>query len=476
MNALVLVDGLSNRVRQVVTSFERVDEREFLPAALEVLETPPSPFGRMLHWFIIGFIVLAFTWSVFGKVDVLATAPGRIRPVGDVKQIQPLETGVVRAIHVRDGQQVKAGQPLIELDPTQATADRDRFAVALMRAQLDVARLTALHDGVLSGRGVLAMVAPAGAPADELARARATLSTQTAEITGLAGQLNGQIAAKTAEAAQAAAQANKLSEALPLISQREQVRRAITERGYGNRIAMLEAQQQLSDARNEINVQRARGAEVTAQRGALARQRDEAVARFTAQALDDLAKAKQQVTDYTEELRKSERRTALTTLRAPVDGTVEGLSIHTVGGVVTPAQRLMTVVPRDRDITVEVSLPNRDIGFVHEGQPAKVKIETFTFTRYGLIDGRVVSISRDALPVERNPGDNSNATPANGETAPAYTARIALSADSLMVDGARRALQPGMAVTAEIQTGRRTILDYLLSPIAKATSESLHER
>ena len=120
------------------------DEREFLPAALEVIETPPSPTGRAVGLVIVLFFAVAFAWSFFGKVDVIATAPGRVMPAGDVKTIQPLEPGTVRAIHVQDGDHVRAGQLLIELDPTQPGADRDRLTHDLIQAKLDVARLTAL--------------------------------------------------------------------------------------------------------------------------------------------------------------------------------------------------------------------------------------------------------------------------------------------------------------------------------------------
>ena len=206
------------------------------------------------------------------------------------------------------------------------------------------------------------------------------------------------------------------------------------------------------------------------------RQRDEAASRFASSVLGDLAKAEQARNELSQQLVKAETRSSNTQLRAPVDGVVEQLAVHTVGGVVTPAQRLLMVVPDRQNLIVEVRLENRDVGFVREGQPVEVKVETFTFTRYGLIKGKVVGVSRDVVAAPDQGAGGPDATPADKLRPPAYVARIALDSSTMMVDGQRQSLQPGMAVTADIKTGRRTIVDYLLSPIAKRTNESLRER
>ena len=152
--------------------------------------------------------------------------------------------------------------------------------------------------------------------------------------------------------------------------------------------------------------------------------------------------------------------------------------VHTLGGVVTPAQRLLLVVPDSQNLIVEAEISDRDVGFVRAGEAVEIKVETFNFTRYGLLNGRVLRVSRDVVTTDdRGVGDGA-ADPAADRRlrAPAYVARISLDASSLMIDGLRQPLRPGMAVTAEIKTGRRTIIDYLLSPIARRTNESLHER
>jgi hemolysin D len=165
-------------------------------------------------------------------------------------------------------------------------------------------------------------------------------------------------------------------------------------------------------------------------------------------------------------------------LRSPIDGVVDQLAVHTLHGVVTPAEHLMIVVPDSRNLMVEAHLANRDVGFVHTGQAVKVKVETFSFTRYGLLEGRVVGVSRDVISEDerQSSGDPMAAQGGARIGSPTYVARIALAKTSMMIDGRREQLQPGMTITAEIRTGNRTIIDYLLSPLARRSQESLHER
>ena len=217
-----------------------------------------------------------------------------------------------------------------------------------------------------------------------------------------------------------------------------------------------------------------------AERASLQNQRDEARSTYQSNILAELSKAQEQENELSADLVKAKDKSAQTEIRSPIDGVVEQLGVHTLHGVVMPAQRLMIVVPDTRDFTVEARLANRDVGFVRRGQKVKVKVETFNFTRYGMIDGRVLDVSPDVVDADTTPGSGNTSGGAAGSAksggSPSYIARISLGATSMMVDGVRRPLQPGMSVTAEIRTGGRSIADYLLSPLARKTQESLHER
>ena len=469
----------------LIAKFRRRDEREFLPAALEVIETPASPLGRLFGLIIIVFFLCALLWSIFGRVDVIATSQGRVAPAGDVKVLQPLESGIVHAIHVQDGDHVRAGQLLVELDTTQAGADNNRLARDLFQAQLDVSRLTAL-ESTFSGGSPGAFVAPINAMPDRIAEAKAATRAQANQQREKLADLARQADEKRAEAAQSGAEIAKTAATLPILSEKERIHRELTAQGYGTSLSYLDAQQQLAESRHDLAVLRERAAEAEASRAALERQRASAGAEYEAGVLSDLRKAHEQVDETTQELVKASDKSANTQLRAPIDGVIQQLSIHSIGGVVVPAERLMVIVPDTLNLVVEARLENRDIGFVHAGQRASVKVETFNFTRYGLLNGRVIGVSRDVVDSGSSQTSSSASleardTPVSDSDEPQsesaqYVARIALSRTSMVVDGEVRPLRPGMAVTAEIRTGDRTIIDYLLSPLARKTSESLHER
>ncbi len=472
-----LASVITNTYNRLVERYDSYDEREFLPAALEVIETPPSPTGRALGLIIIAFFVVAVAWAFLGKVDVLATAPGRLMPAGDVKIIQPLDPGIVRAIHVQDGDHVVAGQLLIELDPTQTGADRDRLARDLMQAKLDVARLTALKIATETGRAPELIPPPDVAP-DLAEQTRAAMRAQASQEAAKVADLMQQISQKSAEAAEVNAQVDAINASMPMLVDKERIHRELTAQGYGSSLAYLDAQQQLSAARHELAVQAQRAAQANDARAALASQRDSVRSQYAADVLADLRKAELQQNELTQELIQAQDKSAETELRSPITGVVEQLAVHTPHGVVTPAEHLMIVVPDSRNLMIEAHLADRDVGFVHAGQAVKVKIETFNFTRYGLLDGHVVDVSRDVInETERQSGGGPLARPEDPRTAaPSYVARIALAKTSMMIDGRPEQLQPGMTVTAEIKTGNRTIIDYLLSPLARRTEESLHER
>jgi hemolysin D len=254
-----------------------------------------------------------------------------------------------------------------------------------------------------------------------------------------------------------------------------------------SKVLLIEAERQLVEAKHDrvASGHQVEGAE--AQIAALIQQSNEADADFHRQALDDLRKTSQYAAEQRQDLIKAAQRTGLQTLRAPVDGTVEQLSVHTIGGVVTPAQSLMVIVPDGTTLEVEAMLPNRDAGFVHAGQPAELKVEAFTYTRYGLLHGDVRNVSRDALRSERDasaadrdqasgkssPRDGQNSAP--GESA-AYVARISLAETAVETEQGPRPLEVGMTVTAEIKTGQRRVIEYLLSPFMRYRHEALRER
>lgn len=433
-------------------------EREFLPAALEVMETPASPLGRAIVYAIIGFFVIAITWAVIGEIDIVASSQGKIIPTERVKVIQPRDAGVIRAINVTDGQTVLKGDVLIELDPTDAAADRDRLSDQLATARVNVERLRAL----VADNPLAAFKPPAGTSSSLVRLQRSLLASQVEERRTRRVALDGEVIKRRAEIETIKAGISRLQRILPTIRERVEGRRKLLEKGIIAKLAFAELEAQLFDHEGQLKVQRRKLEESRAALQAVKAQRDQLEAEFRRQTMGEMAEAHDRAAGAEQEYIKAEERSRLQTLTAPVDGTVQQLAVHTVGGVVTPAQQLMVVVPAHSRLEIEALVLNKDIGFVHAGQDAELKVESFPFTKYGTIDGTILHVSADAISDER--------------VGLVYPARVAMARATIRVDDKEVKLSPGMSVTVEIKTGKRQIIDFLLAPLQRYQDESLTER
>ena len=437
-----------------------IDDTDFLPAALEVIERPVSPTARVTGLaLVLGFVML-ITWLVFGRTEIVAAATGQIVPVGQSQLVQPAETGVVRRILIHDGDHVIKGQPLILLDPTVSTAEAVQAAKAYDAAAFNAARARAVIDA-LDGKQ-LDVVPPVGtdpatlAVQKELAQAR--LTAARASIT--AASANGAVA--RADIAAARSEVAKFDRSLPLLNQQVAANEQLLAKGYVSKLKVLDLRRQ------QISEVGARAAAVVAIRRAAATEHSsnttagKASADVHADLLDELVKAENDKRLRHEEMVKAEAHSGFQVLRAPVTGTVGQLMLHTEGGVVEAAKPIMLVVPSDGKLIAEAKLLNRDAGFVRLGQPVSVKVDAFPFTRYGTIPGHIVSISPDAVPDDK--------------LGPIYMVRVALDRTQNSVGDNPMTLVPGMTAIVDIITGRRSYLSYLTSPVAEARGSALKER
>ncbi len=435
-------------------------EAQFLPAALALQETPVSPLPRVAMWLLIVFALLVVLWAVFGKIDIVAQ--GKIVPNDRTKVIQPMETATVKAIHVADGQVVKAGEVLIELDTTNAQADMDRLASDLAAARFQIGR----------ARALLLALSEEGRPpvlekADEInpsqwQEAQRLLEGQYNEYLAKRARIEADIARKEAERRSTLELVHKLEQTAPIAHQRAQDYKDLVDRSFVPRHGYLEREQERIEQEGDLATQRSRLQEIDA---ALAEGRSEKTAlaaetrRLT---LDSLNEGSQKAQALEQELVKADMHSRLMTLVSPVAGTVQQLAVHTVGGVVTPAQPLMMIVPGDHPLEVEAFVENKDIGFVNVGQNAEVKIETFPYTKYGIIHAKLTHLSHDAINDEKR--------------GLIYSSRVKMDRTTLAVEGKQVNLTPGMAVTVEIKTGKRRVIEYFLSPLLQYGQESLRER
>ncbi|SEP23707.1 hemolysin D [Rhodospirillales bacterium URHD0017] len=460
----------------------RREEIAFLPAALEIAETPPSPIGRTVIWTIVVVFIAALAWATLGTVDIVAVAMGKIIPSSRTKTIQPFETGVVRAIAVRDGQNVKAGDLLIELDPTITGAELGRLKSDLLAARLDTTRLGA---ALSTGDPQADFKPPKEASAAVADMHRRLLLSQISEQKAKLSAIEGQVLQKEAELATIKASVAKLRALIPPLEERVEIRRHLASKELGSRLVYLQDQQELIGQRQEVLVQESRLAETEAAITGLAQTRSRTVAEYERGVLDELAKAEGKASGLAQDIIKAEQRSSLQRLTAPVDGVIQQLAVTTIGGVVQPAQALMVIVPADSQLEIEAMISNRDIGFVEAGQDAAIKVDAFNFTRYGLLKGKVLSVSNDAItrdkPLQERAGadkqqgaDAATSEPKGQELV--YAVRVSLDRTRIQIEDKMVNLSPGMAVTVEIKTGSRSIISYLLSPLVRYRHESLRER
>jgi hemolysin D len=459
----------------------KASETAFLPAALEIVETPASPAGRAVAATIIAIFCVSLAWASLSDIDIVASAPGKIVASGGTKVIQPFEVGIVRAIHVHDGQRIRSGEILVELDPTINESERNHMIADLTAAQLEIARLKAgLSE---TDDPVSVFHPPANAPQAQIDMQRNYLVKQTAEYRAKITALERQRDQKQAERDTIQATVAKLSEIIPIVQQRVDIRKVSSDREYTSKFQYYEMLQQLVEGQQEIIVQRSKLREAEASIAALTEARTQAVAEFQRTLFGQLTEAERKADGLVFDIAKTQQKINAQYLTAPIEGTVQQLAIHTVGGVVTPAQVLLAIVPAESSLEIEAMMPNRDVGFVHPKQEAEIKVDTFNFTKYGLLHGEVISISQDAIvrdkPVDRasekSLGANSTSSEPSGQEL-SFAARVSLDRSKMLVDDKLVSLTPGMAVTVEIKTGSRTVISYLLSPLLRYKHESLRER
>ena len=439
-------------------------ELQFLPAALSLQDTPVSPAPRLAMWLVLAFAVSALAWAVFGRVDVVATAQGKVVPGGRSKTIQAFETAAIKAIHVSDGKSVRAGDLLIELDSTTTQADRDRLAGDLALARLQGARARSMLQALDSGHSA-SLARPLRLGGDEEARfseAQRLLAGQYSEYAAKRSRIEAEISRREAERRSTLELVRKLEQTLPIASQRAQDFKQLVDSDFMSKHGYLEREQVRIEQEADLANQRSRLLEIDASLREARGQLSSMTAETRRLSLDSIVDAQQKAGALEQELLKAESRGRQMQLTSPVDGTVQQLAMHTVGGVVTPAQPLLVVVPRDQSLEVEAFIENKDIGFIRPDQDAEIKVEAFQYTRYGTLHANVISVSHDAINDEKH--------------GLIYSTRVRLDRSHIRVDGADVTLSPGMAVSVEIKTGQRRVIEYFLSPLLQHGNESLRER
>lgn len=482
-----LTTNLREWSKRVILAKHLRDDHEFLPAALAILETPPSPVHVALIWAICLLAAVALIWGYFGQIDIIAIAQGKIQPAGRVKTIQPLETGRVVAVNVENGQHVQAGDVLVELDAAEALADERASQSALAAYRGEALRRRAAIASAEAAHFVdpLSIAWPADVPESLRLREERVLRGDLAQLNAALESLDAQLKQKKEETRRLQATIGAQEALIAMLEQRVTMRKNLLARNSAPKAAVIDAMETLLTQQTALASQKGQLAEARAAAEVLVKEQRKAVDAFFAENNQKLAEAERQIDDLDQKFVKAREKTGHMILRSPISGTVLGLTVTTKNQVLTTSEELMRIAPDDATLEIECYLQNKDVGFVKPGQTAVVKIESFPFTRYGVLDAHVKRVARDAIPesdaqtIEGNPSRAPKShTFAGAQRIQNLVFPVTLVADqnSMNIDGVDVPLAPGMAVSVEVRTGKRRILEYLFSPLVETASRALKER
>ncbi|WP_181012904.1 HlyD family type I secretion periplasmic adaptor subunit [Citrobacter amalonaticus] len=428
--------------------------REFLPAVLEIQDTPPSPAGRFILWGVMVLLTLSVCWAAVGQIDIVAITRGKVVVTLLSRPVSSAVTADIAQVFVQDGQHVEKGSVLIQLNDSQLTT---RQQENLLRQQIN--RLNIRRLGLL-----LMRVREAPLSLDRLADAegedhleKQVSARQEAEAEALRREIqryrNNQ---QTLHAQMEGylAQQDMAEKQLLIYRKQFAALQSLFQRGSTSEDSLLEIRKRLLEADYSA---RAAGAKVREIQASMALSESEE-ASYRAGKIQEWEQERTELMTENavleSQLTQLEAELKLYRLIAPVSGRVDSLVYRDAGAAVEATQELLKIVPEGEKLSAEVLVSNQDVGFLHTGQRVTVKVDTFDFTRYGWVDGTLTRLSADAVE--------------DKERGLLYRAVIQLNKTDIVVDGKKRRLEPGMSVSAEIKTGKRTLLSYLLSPVLEA--------
>lgn len=445
---------------------------DFAPGLLSIQESPPGRLPRTVMYTVAVLFIILVLWANFGKLNIIASAEGRLVPQSYVKIVQPADAGIVQEILVKEGQKVEAGQVLMRMDTSLAEADAKTIGNDLAIRSLQLRRI----DAELSGTRLLRKT---GDPDDLFRQVDAQYRDHRQSYLDALEQARAALSKAQDEYSSAKDVLAKLVETTPILKQQAEAYADMGKEGYAPQVTVRDKQREYLEKAQDLHAQESTVASLEAAINQARKQVDMITSKYRSDLRTERMDAEGQYRKLGQDWVKQEHKNGLLELRAPQTGVVNDLATHTVGTVVSPGTVLLSIVPENEALVAEVSVKNDDVGFVYPHQRVKVKLAAYPFEEYGMLDGEVTHIGPDAsTPDDRQQGKdgNSNKQQQQQQQPSIYKAIVALDQQTLDADGKQHKLVAGMQVVAEINQGRRTVIQYLLSPVTKTFEESGHER
>lgn len=424
-----MIEKIREKLKNILK--EKDDSYEFKSGIAEIEDEPVNPIGRTIFWTLMCLILFTGLWLFFGKADIVVTARGKIIPDGEIKIMQPLETGVIKRILVKEGDFVKQGQTLMEIDTATTEPQLESLKANLDYINLERKRL----------RG------------EKVSDSRIEAETQNELYKSSYADLQNQIMMKNAEIRRLSTEISNYQSQLRINQDKERRMLEVSDILAKNDLEKVKAEN--IDYRNRIS-------SLMHQRREVQKELDYVKSNFKTQNLTELASRDKQANELDAEIKKIEFRKQQQNIISPVDGYVNTMMVHTVGGVVTPAEKIISVVPANAPLVVKVNVLNKDIGFIREGMSVLIKIDTFDFQKYGIVKGTVKKIAKDSIEDEKE--------------GPIYDVYISLLNKTLMVEGKETPITTGMSLSAEIKVGKRRIIEFFIYPMIKYWNQAITVR
>ena len=418
----------------------------------------PRISANLLLFGIVFFIIWGIIWAHGAVLEEVTTGQGQVIPSSKVQVVQNLEGGIVSKIHVKEGDIVRKGQLLLEIDTTQYASklgeDRAKylgFLATASRLEAEVKGTTPTFPASIEKEHP-----------DFVAQEMSLYRARQTELRAAVGVLTQQVDQKRQEIVELKTRIKQLSQSLELANEELGITEPMVERGVTSRVELIRLKRSVNDLKTDMlgaqqSLPRAESALKEAERRV-----EERHALFVSDARTKLAETKVEMAALSESLNSTEDRLRRTEVRSPVDGSVKTLNVNTVGGVIRPGMDLMEIVPLQDSLLVEAKVRPQDIAFIRPGQDAKVKITAYDYSIYGTLPAKVENISADTI--------------VDDQGRSYYQIRVRTDHNFLQKDGNRLPIIAGMIAEVDVLTGKRTVLDYLMKPFIRGKEKAMRER
>ncbi len=443
------------------------DALDFAPGLLAIQESPPAKLPRTVMYLVLGLFAIMLAWAIFGKLDIIASAEGRLVPQTYVKIVQPAEAGIVQDILVQEGQAVEAGQVLMRMDTKLTEADAKTIQNELRLKSLVLRRA----DAELAGRP---MTRRKEDPPELYGQVENQFRAHRQAYLDAVSQETESLNKARHDLRSAEETLSKLQQVVPVYQKSAAAYEKLAKDNFVSQLAAQEKVRDRIEKEQDLKAQESNVASLKSTIASSGKKLAQITSNYKSQLQNERVDTESQYQKLQQDSAKIEYKSNLLKLRAPQAGIIKDLATHTRGTVVSPGTVMMTLVPHDEPLQAEILVKNEDVGFVYPNQKTRIKLAAYPFQKYGMIEGTVIYVGADASDGASSAADKGKDQKAAPQLT--YKALIRLGAQSLEIEGKKLWLSPGMQVIAEIHQGRRTVMEYLLSPVQKAFQEAGRER